>query len=499
MTFLRHVLLTASLLAVSACGSAGGSEDSVSVTSESTSAVEEVPEPDAEFTVEDPADSLPPTTEHSPTGDGDLPFGLRRCGVDFSVISADQSFYRDEPVYVGNEQPADEVRAWAQQQPGFEELWIDRDNNGWIVVGFTSDATQRQAELESEFPGVGVAAAELEFGRAELDLVRDEVFATMTANGIPVQGGASVPSGEVSVFVGVLDEATLEPFVEFADDPVCFEGVEPEDAVIDGPQPSDGEGWRLLAVERTGDSFRTGVATDREQYAALWDLSGVTTEQPMVDFNNEIVIWFGAVYGSGCEIRMDDVVFDLERSIVHGEFVIPGNPGACNGDANPEAYVVAVERASLPVGGFSVQLSASGPPRGAPEERTVVDVDLSEPGSIATDESLGGDASLVQQYEQGYVIGPGGIVEPGFSAAFEFDLTCPVDVVGPINGVVWQHIDQDRGPIVDPAWADLSEVSDVVFVEVLVETDPARMSLNANGVTESYLPAGSQIESGCES
>jgi hypothetical protein len=333
----------------------------------------------------------------------------------------------------------------------------------------------------------------------ELDRLRDEVFATMTANGIPVQGGASVPSGQVTVFVGVLDEATLEPFAEFADDPVCFEGVEPEDAVIDGPQPTEGDGWRVLAVERTGDSYRTGVATNPEQYTALWDLSGVTTEQPVVDFENEIVIWFGAVYGSGCEIRMDDVVFDLERSIVHGDFVIPGNPGSCNSDANPEAYVVAVERASLPAGRFFVQLSASDPPSGVPEERTVVDAVLSEPGSIATDDQIGGDVALVEQSDRGYVIGPGGIVEPGFPAAFEFDLTCPVDVVGPINGVLWQNADQDRGPIVDPAWAAISAVGNVVFVEVLVETDPARMSLTANGVTESYIPANSQVESRGES
>ncbi len=77
--------------------------------------------------------------------------------------------------------------------------------------------------------------------------------------------------------------------------------------MIDGPQPTSGDGWRLLAVERTGDSYRTGAATTEDQYAALWAQSGVTAARPPVDFDNDIVIWFGAVYGSGCEIRMETV------------------------------------------------------------------------------------------------------------------------------------------------------------------------------------------------
>lgn len=196
---------------------------------------------------------------------------------------------------------------------------------------------------------------------------------------------------------------------------------------------------------------------------------------------------------------MDHVVFDLERSIVHGDFVVPGNPGACNDDANPEAYLVAVERASLPVGPFSVQLSAEDPPKGVPEERTVVDADLTEPGTTATDDQIGGDDGLVEQADRGYVVGPGGIVEPGFEAVFEFDLTCAVDVVGPVNGVVWQSADPERGPIVDQAWESVAEEGGVVFTQILIETDPARMSLTANGVTENYLPGGTDGEPACNS
>ena len=142
-------------LVMSACGSAG---DTTSFEALATTVdLRDVPADDP--AASDLLDSVPSTTQASPSGDGDLPFGLQRGDVEFSTISADPSFYRDEPVYVGNEQPTDAVRAWAEQQPGFEDIWIDRDNNGWLAVGFTSEVDQRQAELEAEFPGVGATSA----------------------------------------------------------------------------------------------------------------------------------------------------------------------------------------------------------------------------------------------------------------------------------------------------------------------------------------------------
>lgn len=351
------------------------------------------------------------------------------CG-EFEVISADATSYRDEPVYVGNDMPIEDVRAWAVDQPGYEDIWVDRNHRGWIAVGFRSDAAERQTELEAEFPGVGVVAVQVEHGQDELVELQREVFAVMQANGMDPNGSVRVPSGQVSAYVGVLDETTLEPLAEFAGRPLCFKGVDLSDAVIDGPQPRSGDSWRLLAVERTGDSYRTGAATTEDQYAALWAQSGVTAAPPPVDFDNNIVIWFGAVYGSGCEIRMDDVIIYLDRAIVHGEFVVPGNPGSCNSDANPEAYLVAVDRARLPQGPFAIQLGATDPPAGVPEERTLVAVDLSASGSTATDDQIGTDPALFEAVDEGYVIGAGGIVEPGFPASYRLDLDCNFEVIG---------------------------------------------------------------------
>ncbi|WP_156251448.1 hypothetical protein [Pseudactinotalea terrae] len=146
-----------------------------------------------------------------------------------------------------------------------------------------------------------------------------------------------------------------------------------------GEQPTAGPGWRLLGEGLSGSAYRTGVATTPEQLSALWEDAGLDGEPPQVDFATEIGVWFGAVYGSDCPVRLDGV--DVTGRVLHADVVLRGYPGGCSDDANPHAYVVAVERTMLPDGGFWVQLSADDPPRGMPEERTVVEVDLSEPGA----------------------------------------------------------------------------------------------------------------------
>jgi hypothetical protein len=75
------------------------------------------------------------------------------------------------------------------------------------------------------------------------------------------------------------------------------------------------------------------------------------------------------------------VVIDRDRALVHTRIVNVTDASACTSDANPRAYLVAVERAALPVGPFAIQLDADGPPPGAPGERTEVTRDLTKPGS----------------------------------------------------------------------------------------------------------------------
>lgn len=429
------------------------------------------------------------STPASTSGAGELPYGLARCPDDRIVAAADASHYRDEPVYVSNEMPVEEVRAWAAAQPGFEEIWIDRDHNGWISVGFSEGADERQAELEQEFPEVGVVAVPLDWTAGELEALRADAFGAMEDAGFPVGGSHSVPAGLVEVWAGELDDEHLAPLAELAGPRLCVEGVDTEDVIREGPQPTEGDGWRLLGADRSGMAYRTGVATTLEQYDSLWVESGVSGERPAVDFEREIVIWFGAVYGSGCQVRLDDVAVDPDRRLVHAELVVPGVHQACNDDANPAAYMVALQRDRLPEGSFAVQLGSDDPPSGVPEERTVVDVDLRSPGSTARDHEIHVDEELVGQPER-YVVSAGDFIEPGYPAYYDLDLSCAFSTFGPMNEVVWRAETEDLDANPPAAWLAAADDSGLVEVELLMETGPApRLSLTANGHTEPYVPS----------
>ena len=322
-------------------------------------------------------ESPPPPTDAASSAAMSIPL----C-ADVPQVKAPAELYGDSPIYVANEMPAEEVRAWASRKPGFEEIWIDRNHGGWITVAFSTDAEARQAELAEAFPDVGAVAVEVDWTMPELTDLQRRI-----GDELPEASSTIfVKQGVVGIGIGVLDpERIAEIEGRFGDERICVEGIPPDQAPADGPQQLAGDGWRLLANEQgVGEPFRTSVASDDDSYGELWERIGLTAERPPVDFESEIVIWFGAVYGSNCpELRLDDVVVELERALVHAEIVLVGGLRACNGDANPRAYVVALERSQPPSGPFAIQLDANGPPPGAPEERTIVEADLSVPGAVA--------------------------------------------------------------------------------------------------------------------
>jgi hypothetical protein len=435
-----------------------------------------------------------PAPDPAPESDDALGFGLAACGETSVVLSAGPSWYRDEPVYVANEQPVEEVRAWAEGQPGYEGIWIDREHRGWLSVGFTSDVEARQEDLLAEFPDVGVVAVEVPAGRDELAALQTEVGEVAKAAGFDVSSSGDVPYGRVEVWAPVLDDSHLAPFAAFADRPVCFTGPSASEVVPDGPQTESGDGWRLLGEPMPGPPYRTGVATTDEQYGALWERAGRIDERPNVDFTTEIVVWFGAVYGSTCPIRMDDVVVDRARALVHGDFVVPGSPQLCTADANGKGYLVALERERLPVGPFAVQLTANDPAYGVPEERTLVTVDLSAPGAVATDAQLTEDPALHARTGRGYVIEDGGTIEPGVEVSYAADVECFDGMIGPINGIVWASIDGfDARPA---AWTDFDDAGRAI-VRILMQDGPPTVTLSAGGHVEVFQPAPSEVVRTC--
>ena len=425
----------------------------------------------------------------APVGGSD---GLPSCD-EVPTVSAPDDLYDDRPVYVGNEMPIDPVLAWATTQSGFESLWIDRDHNGWITVAFSDNAAEGQADVEERFPDAGVVVVEVDWTMDELLALQASIPGRFEP-GFVQTTGISAPQGVVTVGIGPLTaERIAIAEQELAGEPVCLEGIDPELVPEPGPQPEVGEHWRLLADEKTGQAYRTMIATDQADLEALWREAGVSAPVPDFDFENEIVIWFGAVYGSSCpNLRMDDVV--IEAGLVYPEIVNVDSPMACTADANPHAYVVAVERSALPAEGFVVQLQAEAPPPGVVDQQTTVLGDVTIPGSyvagireeIPTDPGLPG-------------VKDGGVLEPGYPGTYQLYTHCGVEWLGEVNGVQWRAEQVDAPfDFVPDEWRGEVDGDQYLTVEILLtEGDPPVLEATVAGHTVRYLPA-TEDPPGCD-
>lgn len=430
----------------------------------------------------------------APVVDGGGGQEVARCSEVPEVVPPDEHL-RDEPIYVGNEQPVEELSAWASGREGFEQLWIDRDHLGWVVLAFSRDAEAVQAELARDFPDAGAVVVPVDWTMTELTALQDRV-AEELGGAVASSIAVSVTKGVVSIGVGPMTEDRLDAVAErFAGERVCVEGVDPETLPSDGPQAEAGDGWRLLADERAGQPYRTWIAADEDGYVQLWESVGLSDEAPAVDFGTEVVIWFGAVYSGSCpDLRFEGVEVDHDRALVYADitYLDEAEGGPCTADANPRAYVVAVDRDVLPPGRFAIQLGAADPPPGAPEERTVVDADLTQPGAGVSRDQLGPDPALA--HPQPAVIEPGGTVEAGFPFLYRLYLHCGPEWLGPVNDVMWRSEVTE----VPPAWLTVMDrTSEELVAEALVETDPTTLTVTANDHDVVYHPT-SEEPPGCD-
>lgn len=403
-----------------------------------------------------------------------------------SNLAAAPGAYRPEPIYVGNEMPTDDVLAWAQGKPNFQGIWVDREHQGWITVAFAADVTAIQQELIDEFPGVGVVAVEVENTMAELNDLQARVNRVLSQSETSYGSGTYENRGVVSVTVNRLTpelKAALE--AEFAGEPLCIEAPDPASLPEPGPQPDGGDGWRLLADEAPkGEPYQTGIATDAASLEELWARIGLDDSIPDVDFENEVVIWFGAVYGGSCpNLRLDDVV--VAGATIYAVIVLPDAPVACTDDANPHAYVVALQRSKLPVGPFVIQLAATPV---TSDEVTVVDADLSQPGTVATPDQISNSATLPDPN----ITQSGDIVETEFPSPYRMYVHCGIEWLGELNDVNWRT-DQEMPSEWEPIGADQT-----IVVEVTIHGgNPPTAEVTRNGTTIEYQATTEPIP-GCD-
>ena len=438
------VLLTAAAVAVAGCAQAP--ETSAETTSATGSAT------DAETVADDGAGQ-----------DGSWEFP--ECD-DVPRLSAPADAYRDKPVYVADEGPFEEILAWAEAQPGYETTWIDRDRFGTISVGFARGADARQRDLEEKFAGAGVVAVPIEHTEAELDALAKRVsweLAPLLAESHGAGAWVSVSKGVVTLSVpGLTDEIRDEITKRFSGEPLCVDDVEPVTIPPPGPQPQEGEGWRLLADEKgIGPLWRVGLAADAAGLAELWAEIGLAAPVPEVNFDEHVVVSFGAVYSGSCpDIRLDDVVVD--GAVVYPEIVKLDPLAICDLGAAPHAYVVVLQRSLLPPGPFVVQLEAELPEYAQPEQRLRVDADLSKPGAVPD------PAAARHERDLSKPMGPRNVgVSPGDPWPYLVDTRCGIEWLGEVNGYAWR-----TDEAMPEEWERMVEADGLVEVTITLRVDP---------------------------
>ena len=264
----------------------------------------------------------------------------------------------------GDEEPPQDVALvitpWADAHPDlFAGVWWDRAAGQFVFA--TTDDEQSPALIEQELPADLTYRVEVvPHSASELRVLQRRV-ASLTEMGIEASSAQRVWDGLLEIDLPILNQPSTDAVRElFAGDldSICVTGADPATVPPDGPQPTSGDGWQLLADQtQRGEPFSVHVAVNTEEYESLWASLALDSERPPVDFATQIVIYFGAVYSGSCpEIRLDGVNFDLDRSLVTAAVVQLGGNRMCTADANSRAYVVALDKSRLPGVPFVVSL-----------------------------------------------------------------------------------------------------------------------------------------------
>lgn len=136
-----------------------------------------------------------------------------------------------------------------------------------------------------------------------------------------------------------------------------------------------GPGWRLIGVTRSSgaDAYTVRAAGSEAELAQLWEGLGGQGPAPDVDLDAEMVVAFAHGIGSSCpELRLDGVM--IAGGEVSSVVSDPLAPRACTDDlVGAVTFIVALDRAALPPGGFTLWLSESAKSYTQPLELSLPD------------------------------------------------------------------------------------------------------------------------------
>ncbi len=380
------------------------------------------------------------------------------CG-EFPRPEAPTDWYRPTPIYVGNEMPSEEVRGFASVLDGYENIWLDRDHNGWITVGFVGvDVAAYQSLLSAEFPGVGVVAVEMPYTRGQLEEIRQRV-----QRALPDDMDASntyETRGVVEVFVGDLTPERVEQVADIVgDEPVCVSGWDPELRPAPGPQPIGGEGWRYLAeFDQTWLEGNLLLATNAADLSDLWTRIEASGSPPDVDFLNEIVVAFEVGHSGSCpETRLETI--DVSDDMVYATIVHTSRERMCTDDYIPRTYVVAIMRDFLPPPPFQLAADIED------LDRITVSADLRVPGSVAAP----ADTEMIAVDPPRVATSTPLWISLGRPWHLTLDVSCGIGSLGEINAVLW--VTTDGSTDLPAAWAPLA-IDGLLDLEILLREGP---------------------------
>jgi hypothetical protein len=128
----------------------------------------------------------------------------------------------------------------------------------------------------------------------------------------------------------------------------------------------------LLGFTRTGLTYGVAVADSAVDVERMWATIPFDIAPPTVDYGSHVLLVLGhAVSGSCPEIQFQGLTIEPDRA--YGEFTFVHSHDGCTGDANPAAYLLAVERSALP-DRFLLTLEAEDICGGCDEDTVVVDL-----------------------------------------------------------------------------------------------------------------------------
>jgi hypothetical protein len=129
----------------------------------------------------------------------------------------------------------------------------------------------------------------------------------------------------------------------------------------DSRQPSNGDGWQLLARQRAlGDRNTVGLIADQAAFEAAWKALLLRTDPPTVDFDRSVVASLTPLGTIACPTRLDRIRFDPDRHLVDGEFSL-GFSFGCRSPSVSDTFLVAIDRDKLPSAPYQVRILGPDP------------------------------------------------------------------------------------------------------------------------------------------